>query len=363
LYHHEAGLILLLQALLDACAEVLLGSKGYVEKSLLSALGASQLCGSKEGESWTFWGAFQSPKKLGFTSKNEAIIIVRLSWEFHWELLLIASSGWRTSCRRVSMEMQDMYQRLAALDYHDFGLHDLLRDRSSVLEGFFWAQVLTTFHRMAWKLQCRWSGVLAITAAYLDIPALCHNIVPAFRNVITAGNSQHCSGYGAEWKCKLHPLPFDVVRSSIVTDIIGQPDLADADSNLSEKKRQSEPAEGTFPTTGEVVCSVAKAPPTGTVGVVIFLFHLLQRGSHLSTIAERVISYNLCTISWGWNRNFWILLNWGDRYEESILMGILGEIDMQIWIYNKQKIGYTAHKESKNWEVWALMIHFYWDII
>jgi hypothetical protein len=45
------------------------------------------------------------------------------------------------------------------------------------------------------------------------------------------------------------------------------------------------------------------------------------------------------------------------------LMGILGEIDMQIWIYNKQKIGYTAHKESKNWEVWALMIHFYWDII
>jgi hypothetical protein len=83
LYHHEAGLILLLQALLDACAEVLLGSKGYVEKSLLSALGASQLCGSKEGESWTFWGAFQSPKKLGFTSKNEAIIIVRLSWEFH----------------------------------------------------------------------------------------------------------------------------------------------------------------------------------------------------------------------------------------------------------------------------------------
>lgn len=73
----------MLQALLDACAEVLLGSKGYVEKSLLSALGASQLCGSKEGESWTFWGAFQSPKKLGFTSKNEAIIIVRLSWEFH----------------------------------------------------------------------------------------------------------------------------------------------------------------------------------------------------------------------------------------------------------------------------------------
>jgi len=89
-----------------------------------------------------------------------------------------------------------------------------------------------------------------------------------------------------------------------VTDIIGQPDLADADSNLSEKKRQSEPAEGTFPTTGEVVCSVAKAPPTGTVGVVISLFHLLQRGSHLSTIAERVISGNLCTISWGWNRNF-----------------------------------------------------------
>ena len=48
-----------------------------------------------------------------------------------------------------------MYQRLAALDYQDFGLHDLLRDRSFVLEGFFWAQVLTTFHRMAWKLQCR----------------------------------------------------------------------------------------------------------------------------------------------------------------------------------------------------------------
>ena len=50
------------------CSEVLLGSKGHVEKSLLSGLGASQLYGSR-GRTGGF--GLSKPKQLGVTGKIE----------------------------------------------------------------------------------------------------------------------------------------------------------------------------------------------------------------------------------------------------------------------------------------------------